>query len=175
MEYAVAFYFEENKEEKINSLILKIANSNGNKYMVNNNIPPHITISLFQYNRKIDTIIETMDKNISVFGKGSVTLASMGIFNSNVLFITPIMNKFLLESNKKIVDIIRQNDRIILDENYIGNNWVPHISLAVRLNEEELINGLKTAIKNNTVTDVKINRIAIAECNPYKDIKTWKL
>jgi hypothetical protein len=174
MEYAIVLYFDEKKEETINSLIKKIANKNGNNYMVDNKIPPHITISLFQYNEKIDTIIEIIENNISFFRRNNIIIASIGIFNPSVLFIAPVINDYLLELNKKINEIINISDEIIFDKYYIENQWVPHISLGVKLDENELINGVKTLVENFKILDIEIDRVGFAECNPYKDIKTWK-
>ena len=175
MEYAIALYFDEEIEENINSLILEIANKTENKYMVDNKIPPHITISLFQYNEKIDTIIEIIENNISFFRRNNIIIASIGIFNPSVLFIAPVINDYLLELNKKINEIININEEIIFDKNYIENQWVPHISLGVKLDENELINGVKTLVENFKILDIEIDRVGFAECNPYKDIKTWKI
>ena len=175
MEYAVVFYFDEIIEEKINLLIEKTASETENKYMVVNKIPPHITISLFQYDEDIDTIMRIIDNNISTFNKDKIILASIGVFNQSVLFLAPVVNNYLVESNKKINEIIRANDKIKLDKNYIENQWIPHISLGVRLNENELIKGVKALTKYFEVSEIKIEKIGLAECNPYRDIKIWKL
>jgi len=175
MEYAVVLYFNKTAEDKINSLIFKIANKTGNKYMVDNNIPPHITISLFKYNEEIDTIINIVENNISKFNKNKIGIASIGIFNPNVLFLSPIMNDYLIESNKIISKIIDKNDNILLDKYYVGNQWTPHISLAVKLNKNELVDGIKTLIEYFEVLEIEANRIGLAECNPYKNIKTWEI
>ena len=175
MEYAVVFYFDRIMKEKINLLIEKIASETENRYMVVNKIPPHITISLFQYDEDIDTIIRSIENNISAFNKDKIILASIGVFNPSVLFLAPVVNNYLVESNKKINEIIRANDKIKLDKNYIENQWIPHISLGVRLNENELIKGVKALTKYFEVSEIKIEKIGLAECNPYRDIKIWKL
>jgi 2'-5' RNA ligase len=175
MEYAITLYFDEKTEEIINSLIKKIANKTGNKYMVDNKIPPHITISLFQYNGKIDTVMGIIENNISLFNRKNIVIASIGIFNPSVLFIAPVINDYLIELNRKVNEIININDEILLDRNYIKNQWIPHISLGVKLNEKELINGVKTLVKNFKILDIGIDRVGFAKCNPYKDIKIWKI
>jgi len=175
MEYAIVLYFNKTMEEKINLLIYKIANETGNKYMVNNDIPPHITISLFKYDGEIDTIINIVENNISKFNKNKIGIASIGIFSPNVLFLSPMMNDYLIESNKNINKIIKTNDNVLLDLNYVENQWIPHISLAVKLNKNELVNGLKTIMEHFEVLEIEANRIGFAECNPYRNIKIWKL
>ena len=168
-------YFDSITEQKINTLILKTADETGNKYMVDNKIPPHITISLFQYDEAIDTIIGTIENNITIFNRGNVKIAPIGIFNPNVLFLMPIVNDYLIESNKKITKIINAKNKISFDKNYLENQWVPHISLGVKLNEDELINGVRMLVKNFEALDTKTNRIGLAKCNPYKDIKIWEI
>jgi hypothetical protein len=175
MEYAIVLYFDEKTEKIINSLIKKISNKTGNKYMVDNKIPPHITISLFHYDGKIDTVMEIIENNISFFHKNNITTTSIGIFNPSVLFIAPVINDYLLELNKRINEIINVNDKILLDKNYIENQWIPHISLGVKLNEKESINGVKTLVENFKILDIRIDKVGFAKCNPYKDIKIWKI
>ena len=41
MDYAVIMFFDKNTEDKINEVIQKIAQNNGNNYMIENKIPPH--------------------------------------------------------------------------------------------------------------------------------------
>ena len=171
MEYAIVLYFNKTAEDKINSLIYKIANETGNKYMVDNDIPPHITISLFKYDEEIDTIINIVENNISKLNKNKIGIASIGIFNPNVLFLSPMINDYLIELNKNISKIIKTNDNVLLDKNYIENQWIPHISLAVKLNKNELVNGIKTIIEYFEIFEIEANRIGLAECNPYKNIK----
>ena len=175
MGYAIVLYFNEKTEEIINSLIKNIANKTGNKYMVDNKIPPHITISLFHYDGEIDTVMEIIENNISFFHKNNITTASIGIFNPSVLFIAPVINDYLLELNKRINEIININNKILLDKNYMENQWIPHISLGVKLNENELINGVKELAENFKILDIGIDRVGLAKCNPYKDIKIWKI
>jgi len=175
MEYAVVFYFDEITEEKIGSLMVKTADATGNKYMVDNKIPPHITISLFQYNEDINTIISIIENNISIFKKGNILLASIGIFNPAVVFLAPVITNYLVESDKRINEILSSNDKIVLDKGYTENQWVPHISLAVKLNQSELMDGVKTLTQHFEVLDAKIIKVGLAECNPYRDIKVWEL
>lgn len=177
MDYAITLYFNKTVEDKINGLINEIAKNNGNKYMVENNIKPHLSISLFEYNGNINSIIELLDKyipkmNINV---GNIILASIGIFNPNVLYIAPVVNKYLLELNEKINELLYNNGDIKLDINYTSGQWVPHISLAVKLDKNELKNGINVLINNFQKISANINRVALEECEPLKEIKIWNI
>jgi hypothetical protein len=177
MEYAVTLYFNKTVEEKINNLIFEIAENNGNKYMVDNKIFPHLTISLFEYNDNVDLLIDLLDKNIPEINIGfqNIMLFTIGIFVPNVLYIAPIVNKNILELNEKINGLLNSNKGIILDKYYSNNLWVPHVSLGVKLNKNELQNGINVLINNFQGINAEIKKIALEECNPLKEIKTWDL
>ena len=175
MDYGIILLFENESEDKIKDLINKIAQNNGNNYMLENNIPPHLSISLFEYNDPIHSIIELLDKNISNIKSQNLYLASIGIFNPNVLFLSPVINNILLESNKNINKLLENNGVNKFDNYYLENQWVPHISLGVKLNKNELLNGINLLINNYQNMGIKINRIGLVECNPYKEIKIWNI
>ena len=107
--------------------------------------------------------------------KDLIKIASFGIFNPSVLFLSPVFDNNLSNSNKNIINILNQIENIIFNKFYIENNWVPHISLGVKLNENELLNGIKILSKCFKPIGIEINRIGLVECNPYKEIKIWDL
>jgi 2'-5' RNA ligase len=177
MEYAITLYFDKTAEDKINDLVYKIAESNGNKYMLENNIKPHITIAYFEYNKNINSIIELLDKNIPILnmGIGQTFLGSIGTFIPAVLFISPVINNYLLNFNKKANELLEKNKKIKFIGFYLENKWVPHVSLGVKLNKNELLKGMEILVNNYQNIFAEVNKIALVECNPYKEIKTWKL
>jgi len=175
MEYAIVLYFNKSAEDVITNLIQEIANNNGNKYMVENKIFPHLTLSLFEYNGGNDSLINFFDDPISKINMNfeNIPLSTIGMFIPKVLFIAPVVNKYLLELNKKINELLNANKDIILDKFYSNDQWVPHVSLGVKLNKDELLKGISVLINNFQNIDAKIDTIALAECNPLKNIKTW--
>jgi len=175
MDYAVILLFDNVSEENISSIISNISKENGNNYMVDNKISPHLSISLFKYNEPVDNLIKIIEKNNNKFNKELIKIASFGVFNPYVLFLSPIFENNLLNYNKNIIEILNQVENIIFDKYYIENNWVPHISLGVKLNENELLKGIKILTKCFNPMGIEINRIGLAECNPYKEIKIWNL
>jgi 2'-5' RNA ligase len=176
VDYAIVLYFNEKLEKDINSLILNVSEGSGNNYMVEHSIPPHITVSLFhKENNNIEQIIKFIDKNIFKINKGNIYIASIGVFNPSVLFIAPVINTYLLESNNKITELLRSFTDINFDKNYVLNQWVPHISIAVKLTGKELQKAFEVIRGEFKNIEGEINRIALIECNPYKEIKVWKL
>ena len=176
MDYAITLYFNKTAEEKINDLINEIAKNNGNKYMVENSIKPHLTISLFEYNGDINSIIELLDKNIPKidFNVGNLLLSSIGIFVPGVLYIAPVVSKCLLELNEKINKLLKDNIDIKLNEYYAGGQWVPHIALGVKLSKDEIIKGINVLLDNFQNINADIKKTALEECEPLKKIKDFR-
>jgi len=177
MEYAMSLLFDNSTEEKIYDLINKIAESTGNKSFLEYGINPHMTISYFEYTKNIDTIIELLDKNIPLLnmGIGHTFLNSVGTFIPTVIFISPVINNYLLDFNKKINKLLEKNTEIKFLGFYLENKWVPHISLAWKLNKDELLIGMEILVNNFQNIFAEIKKIELAECNPYKEIKIWEL
>jgi hypothetical protein len=175
MDYAIILLFDNASDENINKMIFNISKETGNNYMIDNKIPSHLSISLFKYDKAIDEIIGKIENNKNKFNKNSIFISSIGIFNPNVLFLSPVFNEYLTKENKKIIEIINELENITFDKYYIENSWVPHISLGVKLNENELINGIKMLSKCFKPMCIEINRLGLVECNPYKEIKIWEL
>ena len=70
---------------------------------------------------------------------------------------------------------MEKNKEIVIDKYYMEKIWIPHISLAVKLCEKTIHKGKIFMEKYFKNMEIKVNRISLAECNPYKEIKTWDL
>mgnify|MGYP001658309316 FL=1 len=55
--YLISAYFDEHVTKGLQRLIDNIAKETGNTYMIENNVPPHLTISSFE-TRKPDNLKE---------------------------------------------------------------------------------------------------------------------
>ena len=48
--YLISLYFDEKTEKHIRRFIKQVAKRTGNTYMIDGNVPPHITIAAFETN-----------------------------------------------------------------------------------------------------------------------------
>ena len=55
------------------------------------------------------------------------------------------------------------------NRNYLPENWVPHVALAVKLTHEQFEKGMEF-LKDQNVDNVKIVSIGLAKCNPYTPV-----
>jgi len=174
MDYAIVLYFDRDTEDYFNKIINDIAHSGVNNYIVDIKMPPHITVSFFHTN-EINNIINLFDKNYLSFTTDTIIWASLGVFIPQVLYAAPVLSKYLLDVCDKTNQLIKPYAEGGVSELYLPYNWVPHTSLALKLNHNELKISFDIAIQQFTAITGKSNRLALAECNPYKEIKIWDL
>ncbi|MCL2109582.1 MAG: hypothetical protein FWH20_09605 [Oscillospiraceae bacterium] len=174
MEYAIIMGFEKCIEDKFNTIIKSIFDNDISSYMTDNEIPPHITLALFNTDR-IEKIITEIDKRISSFNTSGVAWASLGAFVPHTLFAAPVMNEYLQNANVDINSWIEPFSNPGDNGHYLPFQWVPHTSLAVKLNNNELKKAFEIATENFSFIYGKSNRLMLAECNPYRLLKTWEL
>ena len=172
--YLVSLYFDDNTMKKIQGYINKVAKNSGNNFMVDNKVPPHITIAGFNsYNE--NEVIEVLDKIIKNLGVGDVIVPSIGILKSSVIYLAPVLNEYLhslsLEINKGLSEV----KNIEINKFYSPFNWMPHITIGKKLNREELFLGLEQLEKSFSIFNGSITKISLSKTNPYKDIFIWTL
>ena len=172
--YLVSIYFDDNTMRKIQGYINKVAKNSGNNFMIDNNVPPHITIAGFQSNNE-NNVIEVLDKIIKNLDIGDITFASIGIFKSSVIYLAPVLNQYLHKLSLDIHENLSLINCIEINKFYILFNWMPHVTIAKKLNREELFLGLEQIEKSFSIFTGKITKISLSKTNPYKDIFIWNL
>lgn len=175
MDYAIVLYFDTATEEIFTQIIKAIANSVHNQnasYMLEHKIPPHITVSFFHAD-DIDEVVCVLNDSHLGFTAGDIFWGTLGTFVPNVLFAAPVLNEYLLNTCTTINKLLK--NRVNLHRFYLPYQWVPHTTLATKLNQDELIMAFDIASKHFTSFGGKSNRIALVECNPYKEVRTWDL
>lgn len=172
MEYAIILCFDGKSSEQIQKITEYVANCTGNDYMISNHIPPHITIAGFNADdAKINGIADEISASLSRF---DIPIVSVGIFNPNVVFAAPVMNENLLNACKIANETLQQKG-FECNRIYTPYNWVPHISLAVKLDEALVKKAVNAALVKFQPVMATAQKLSIAECNPYKEIKTFDL
>ena len=172
MEYAVVLHFDDKSTEQIQKITEYVATHTGNDYMISNHIPPHITIAGFNAD---DVEINGFAADISASLSGfDIPIVSIGIFNPHVVFASPVMNESLLNACKTANQILQQKG-VECNRIYTPYSWVPHISLAVKLDEASVKKAVNAALEKFQPVMTSVVKLTIAVCNPYKEISTFDL
>ncbi len=172
--YLVSLYFDDEASRKIQWLIDKTSYKSGNNFMIDGKVPPHITIASFQTDQE-KKAVEILDKIIRDIRGGTITWASIGVFKSSVLFIAPVLNEYLHNLSENINDGISLIGNISISKYYLPFQWMPHTTIAKKLNRDQLLKAFKELEKNFTIFSGRATKIALSKTNPYEDIITWEL
>lgn len=168
--YGVVAHFDQNTELYIKQVWKELSDKAVSNYAEEvQDRRPHITIA--GYNSDVD--IEQFISDIACFYESkkqiSITLSSLGTFlNTGTLFLAPVPSKEFLELHDNYHNYFEKY-RANAETQYLPNNWIPHCTIANRLNEEKLkeaIGYCTKRIERLTTTIVEISVIkAIYENN----------
>lgn len=180
MDYAIILCFDNATETKFIEIINAIAHSGVNNYILDSKIPPHITISYFTAER-INDIVYVLDSHYSDFitkdhnTPGDIIWASLGAFVPEVLFAAPVLNEYLTNACAMANKLVEPLSDIGDGGHYLPNRWVPHTTLAVSLTQDDLKTAFDKALELFSALSGRVNRLILAECDPYKEVKVWSL
>lgn len=173
--YLVSLYFDNKSRSKIQGFINKVADRCGNNFMIDNKVPPHITIAAFQSDKE-ENVIQILDNVIKNNSReGLITFVSIGSFKSSVIFLAPILNEYLHNLSVNIHEGIASIDDVSISKYYLPFQWIPHITIGKKLTKEELLLAFEELDKNFSMFNGKVTKIALSKTNPLKDIAVWNL
>lgn len=90
-----------------------------------------------------------------------------------MVFAAPVKDDCLKHINGLVNKMFLKNFQAADQENYIPTKWVPHCALAVRLDEAQFREASVAEIELPAAA--RVQKIALARCNPYQEIKVWEL
>jgi len=173
MEYALILHFDGETEYRIQTLIDRIADEAGCSYMREQGIPPHATLCLFQKETPVG-LEEAAARLAQQISADKIVFASFGAFVPSVLFLAPVVSAYLLTScalaNKEMSEA-----GAALSGQYLPDSWVPHVTLAAKLDAAALCRAFESAQRGFAAFSGKTARLALARCNPYRELYAWAL
>lgn len=172
--YHISIYFDDKTNQKIHSYIKQIADKTGNTFMIDRNVPPHITISAFETKSEEDAIkrVETCAKILS---QGEIYFATVGEFFPYVIYVSPVLNEYLHKMSVAIHTQITEIVDVSVSRFYQPHQWFPHVTVGKTLSQEEMRSAFE--IMQNQFGDFKgtVTRIGLAKTNPYRNLVEYTL
>ena len=172
--YAVVLYFDAATNDTLKKVIKNIAAISKNRYMIDVKIPPHITIGSFFSDGHAD-LLAVLDKFANTIESFEVKFNGIRAFEPKVLFLSPVKDTHLKQLNILLHETLLKDYPPADNENYIPEKWIPHCALAVRLDEAQFQKAKSIAEKTELPAVAKVQKIALARCNPYKEIAVWDI
>lgn len=171
--YLISLYFDDEANKRIQRYIHNVAEKSGNRYMVERNVPPHMTISAFETLEE-KRVVEVLEDALSNIKQDKIEWVTVGAFPS-VIYIQPVLNEYLHNMSCTIYDSIVNMSGIKVGKYYKPFSWIPHMTIAKQLSEEEMQKAFDMLHNSFGVFEGKIVRIELAKKNPYRVIARWKL
>ncbi|MBQ8278461.1 MAG: 2'-5' RNA ligase family protein [Roseburia sp.] len=172
--YLISIYFDEKTDKRIRQLIKQVAEKTGNTFMIDNDIPPHITVAAME-TRDEDAAIATLDKCMTQLRQGDLRIVSVGAFLPQVIYLEPVLNEYLHNLAVVLSEELKMLPDTKMSTCYQPFSWLPHITIGKQLTEEQMRIAFETLQKHFVPLTGTVTRIGIAKPNPHRDLKVWEL
>ena len=152
-----------------------IAAATANNYMLDNSVPPHLSLGLFHAEEeKTGEMVKLFEEFAESLKSrdASLTLNFNGPdnFADKVIFLNVSRDEPLLKLNRNLHQLFLPHFEAGDNRNYLPENWVPHIALAVKLCGPQFEKGFDVAKRFPLPKTAKITSATLARCNPYNEI-----
>ncbi|MFS0868750.1 2'-5' RNA ligase family protein [Paenibacillus xylanilyticus] len=168
--FGVVAHFDQNTELYIKQVWKELSDNAVSKYAEEvRDRRPHITIAGYNSDVDIEQFISDFDCFYESKKQLSITMSSLGTFlNTGILFLAPVPSKEFItlhDNHHSFFEKYRMN----AESQYLPNNWIPHCTIANRLNDENLKEAMSYCTKrieriSATIVEVSVIK-AIYENN----------
>ena len=167
--YLISVYFDSNTNKLLNNYIESAANATSNTFMLDNNVPPHITIAGFR-TKDEDLAIKAYKSIAEKFCEGVIDWVTVGLFGQSVVYAAPVLNEYLHKLSVYTYEMLSKIDGVELDKRYIPFNWLPHATIAKTLTKEQQLTAISVLQDRFCVTSGNVIKIGLARTNPFENI-----
>ena len=178
--YAVTLYFDSHTNELILEAMKDIAAATGNNYMLDNSVPPHLSLGLFHAEEEkageMVKLFEEFAESLKSRDAGlSLNFNDPDNFADKVIFLNVSRDEPLMKLNRDLHQLFLPHFEAGDNRNYLPKNWVPHIALAVKLSGTQFEKGFEVAKNFPLPKSAKITSATLARCNPYNEVSKISL
>lgn len=172
--YTISIYFDEKTNKIIQQYINLIAKKSGNTYMLDNQVPPHITLSAFDTQNEL-AVIELVENMAKTWKCGKLQWVSVGAFMPYVVYLAPVLNRYLFELSKEIYEKLNVIGGVSIRRCYQPFQWLPHTTIAKMLSKEEMITVFQIMHNSFGVLEGMAVRVAVTKTDPHMDIAVFDM
>lgn len=171
--YLISLYFDEKSNNTIQSYINKTESITDNYFMSEHHVPPHLTLMALHTHNE-DKVIEVFNTIVSHYHSFSIDFMSIGMFKG-VLYISPLLSYDMHLLQNEFYNQFKDCTDISLDYRYLPFQYLPHITIAKTLDDQQTINGSQTLYKLFTPFKGRIISIGLSKTNPYENLIVYNL
>lgn len=172
--YTITIYFDEKTNRTIQNYINQIAKVTGNMYMLDNNVPPHITLSAFDTKNEM-AVVELTKRLADRWKQDTLQWVSVGAFFPYVMFIAPVLNEYLQKLSIEVYTNLLEINDISIRKCYTPYQWLPHTTIGKMLEEDDMVKAFKAMHDQFGVIEGRAVRVGVARSNPHMDIAVFDI
>lgn len=173
--YLISLYFDEKTNQIIQSCMKCAADASGNTDMLDHEVPPHITLSVFESRATETELVEKLDE-LFLNGKTcEIMWVSVAAFFPRVLYLVPVLGRDLHELTLHIYEAIEGWRETHVQEYYRPFNCQPHTTVARKMTQEEMRKAFEGLQRSFVPFRGKAVRVGLSEGTLKREIKSWSL
>ena len=173
--YLVSAYFDDKTNRILQGYIDRIASQTGNTFMLDNDVPPHMTISQIEA-RSAEVLIPAFEGlEEQTLCAGQIQIASVGQLLPYVIYAAPVLNRYLQGLSETVHAAFSDIEDTSISRYYRPFSWMPHITLGKKLGREQMRQAFEVMQGAFTVCEGSIVRLGLSEVNPHRDLKVMEL
>lgn len=167
--YLISAYFDANTNKILQRYIDQIADQTGNRFMTENHVPPHMTISQIEA-RNVEVLMPYMQVLSGQLKKEEIRFVSVGMLLPYVLYATPVLNQYLQDLSLEIYKNFSEVAETTISNYYKPMSWLPHVTLGKTLSKEQMQIAVQIMQNNFAPFTAKITEFGLAKVNPHVDV-----
>ncbi len=170
--YLISAYFDEKTTKTLQKYIELIAERSGNTFMTEHHVPPHMTISSVEA-RNTEVLLPYMADLEKILWADDLQFVSVGAFFPYVLYITPVLNRYLQKLSEKVHAAVEEISEVKENKFYCPYQWFPHVTLGKTLTKEQMRVAFQVMQESFVPFEGRIVSVGLAKVNPHVDV--WKV
>ena len=167
--YLISAYFDEKTNKTLSGYLDGVAKACGNTFMLDNNVPPHLTILSIEA-RDEEAVVEKSSAIMKTLSSGDILIPTLGQILPGVIYGAPVINEYLMDMQIKLYDALKDVNGLSFSKYYQPYSWMPHITLGKTLDSEQMRDAFSYLQKSFVPLEARVEEIGIAKTNPHKDI-----
>ena len=174
--FAISLTFDDSTNVRLASVISAIAESTMNRYIVENHIPPHLTVGAFHADAlEVPRLLQMTESFSKTIFKRSIQIVETGDFLGKVLFARPLLDSYLTEINESLHSMLLPMFESGDNGYYLPGNWFPHCTLATKLNKKQFAAAKKISQEIVFPFTAEVNELSVYQCHPFAEISRFEL
>ena len=172
--YLISIYFDKQTNKTLQWYIDKIAEKTGNHFMIENRVPPHMTIAAIEA-RNVNVLKPVFETLNGKLYSGSMKVVSVGQLFPYVMYATPVLNQELFELSEEVYGTFCNIPETKMSEYYKPFSWLPHITLGKTLDKVQMQKAFQAMQESFVPFTAQFDEIGMAKVNPHEDVARFKL